>query len=158
MCEEWLKVHPEDRMPERAKPIAATESAKERVSEAKGTYLAWENKSASSTPPRPIADDVVRSMAESGTEIEIRAGESTIHVVPEHTDQDRLELTFREYAVVQSLLEVFPGSTFVSLTKKPKGQNQEATRKKVFEIRSTDELRERVSRLDPATGLERKDR
>lgn len=120
------------------------------------TSPAWHAQKAANVAPKAIGEDTLARLAEEGTEVEVRAGATSVHIVPEHTEQDRLEVSFSEYALIQSVLDVFPGAELVSLVKRPKHDGADSPKRKVFELHVTDALRERVSRLNPVTGIERK--
>lgn len=170
MCEEWLKIHPEDQMPPRVVstgadkvadksangPAVTQEGPKDAPTPSQAAPLAWRPSRSATEAPRAIPEDAARLLAEQGIEAEVREGATSVHLVPEYTEEDRLEISFEGYALIQSALELFPGAELVSLVKRPKTSPASEPRRKVFELHVTDALRKRMERLDPRTGTERK--
>ncbi len=196
LCEEWLKVHPEDLMPSKwldrigKTPLIAGQSDPNAPDPAPhapvaliprdlfGSILPEDQKRsiARTQKPRPgvfgnswrpsssghpgaapggILDVAFAEVEKLGLEAVLSGSGVQVFVVPEHTNQDRLEVTWKEVGILYALLRIFPGSHMVSLTKPDVNNRGESSRKKIFELVITDELVERIARLNPATGLDR---
>lgn len=172
ICEEWVKIHPEDVLPPQPSPkesLAAPvvpvnlfgeyEPPAEPRAPRKGTgraLLAWEAPKAGPASPWPIGDAVVAGLVATQTEVHLEAPGLDLWVVPEHTEQERLEITFAEFALLRALTEAFPGSRLVSLTKAdPTAPEGSGARRKVFELVITEEMIKKIKRLNPATGLDK---
>ena len=184
MCEEWLKVRPEDRMDALCSPslmfdppavpnapptpassgLLPRKNLPERPQEALRALgrpdLAWKAPDAVKPPScASVSEADLQRLAQSGIEVEVRAADSTtIFVVAEHTGQDRLEVTLGEYGLIQSLFEVFPGASLVSLRRPPPAPAVTANERKFIQIDFDENFERHIARLDPHTGLVRAQR
>lgn len=68
--------------------------------------------------PSIIEASWVDALERAGCEIKLETvGGPEITLVPARTDQDRLELTFREGLVLSEIMRVFPGARIAAITK-----------------------------------------
>ena len=73
----------------------------------------------------PITKEDVEHLAGLGFEMVVDGwSEQSIHLVPEITGSERIELTYRDAATLANTLAAFPGARVTSVTRMPKDKNE----------------------------------
>lgn len=102
-----------------------------------------------------ISKELTDSLTQSGLELEIGVGEDfSLWLVPERTDKDRVEMTYRDLAFLREIMSAIPGARLQAIgCPGLEIQGASGHARHVHEVVVTPELEERLKRLDPRTGV-----
>jgi hypothetical protein len=121
MCVEWLRAngHPTPTPtpmpaaklfqlePPKPAPVAPTRPATPMMP----PYVCVE--SIDRRPAEPLPADRLQAFKALGVEVELDVGGAPVHLVPDYTGQDRIELSVEHAATLRLLLDSFPGARVV---------------------------------------------
>lgn len=125
MCTEWLKLNANKDTRSEEDKIRQSRMEVNIPSDNKRKEIGIESpriviaRDADPLEPYIIPDKEIESLTELGMELRLTAEEfeEDVWIVPELTDQDRIELTYRDMANLVSIVSVFPGSKIVRVRK-----------------------------------------